>query len=249
MLYLIPWASMNSISHHLFKYKMFSHYYQILYPQAQFVEDGARATPNTSLTDEEKLKICLEQLKEKEEEIVDLNGQISALKEDKRSFKNEITMLKARVSSKSPPHDVVLAQIEELTREQQEMLQEREELDRKVAQHDELVNEIKSLKEKLFHYQTNGQSGTSVSTNPQSLPDDSLRDSDKNELERMKRKYKNLESHNTKLKMQLQQKEEGTKLISDLNEQVKVNILYNTFYIYTVHNRSVTCICTCRHLL
>ena len=234
---------------------MFSHYYQILYPQTQFIEDGARATPNTSLTDEEKLKICLEQLKEKEEEIVDLNGQISALKEDKRLFEEEIIMLKARVSNEGPPPNVVMAQIEELIRERQEILQEREELDRKVAQHDELVNEIKSLKEKLLHYQTNSQSGsTSVSTGPQSLRDDSKRDSDKNDLERMKRKYKNLEDHNTKLKMQLQQKqedvekqakemselkmqlqqkEEGTILISKLNEHVKVNMLYNTFYIYS----------------
>ena len=196
----------------------------------------------------------MEQLKEKEEEIVDFNGQISALNEDKRSFEDEIIMLKARVSNEGPPPDVVMAQIEELIRDRQEILQEREELDRKVAQHDELVNEIQSLKEKLFHYQTNSQSGTSVSTGPQSLPDDSKRDSDKNELERMKRKYKNLEDHNTKLKMQLQQKqeyvekqakemselkmqlqqkEEGTILISKLNEHVKVNMLYNTFYIYS----------------
>ena len=235
----------------LFKYKIYSDYYQILYSQTQFVEDGARATPNTSLTDEEKLKICLEQLKEKEEEIVDLNGQISTLKEDKRSFEDENTMLKARVSSEGPPPDAVMAQIDELTRERQEILQERKELDKKATQHDELVNEIKSLKEKLLHYQTNSQSGTSVSTGPQSLPDDSKRDSDKNELESTKRKYKNLEDRNTKLKMQLQQKqedvekqtkemselkmqkEEGTKLTSKLNEQVKVNMLYNTLYIHS----------------
>ena len=191
----------------------------------------------------------MEQLKEKEEEIVDLNGQISALKEEKRSF--EDTILKAHVSSEGPPPDVVMAQIEELTRERQEMLQERKELDKKATQHDELVNEIKSLKEKLLHYQTDSQSGTSFSTGPQSLPDDSKRDSDKNELERMKRKYKNIDGHNTKLKMQLQQKqeyvekqtkemselkiqrEEGTKYISELNEQIKVNMLYNTFYIYS----------------
>ena len=54
---------------------------KFFYPQTQFVEDGARATPNTSLTDEEKLKICMEQLKEKEEEIIDLNGQITELNE------------------------------------------------------------------------------------------------------------------------------------------------------------------------
>ena len=230
---------------------MFSHYYQILYSQTQFVEDVARATPNTSLTDEEKLKVCMEQLKEKEEEIFDLNGQISAMKEDKRSSEEEITMLKTRVSSEGPLHDVILAQIEELTKERQEILQEREELDKKAAQHDQLVNENKELKEKLLHRVIDSQSGTSVSTGPHSLPDDSKRDSDKNELERMKRKYKNLEDHNTKLKIQLQQKqedvekqtkemselkmqkEEGTKLISKLNEQVKVNMLYNTFYIYS----------------
>ena len=171
----------------------------------------------------------MEQLKEKEEEIFDLNGQVSALKEDKRSFEEEITMLKARVSSEDTPHVVILAQIEELTKERKEMLQEREEVDKKAAQHDELVNENKALKEKLLHRVTDSQSGTSVSTDPQSLPDDSKKLSDKNELEHIKRKYKNLESHNAKLKNQSQQKEEEidqkNKLISELNEQLKVNNL------------------------
>ena len=193
----------------------------------------------------------MEQLKEKEEDIIDLNDQISALKEDKRSFEDEITMLKARVSSEGPPPNVVMSQIEELTKERQEILQECEDLDAKAAQHNQLVNEIKALKEKLLHYETDSQSSTSVSTGSQSLPDDSKRDSDKNELERTKRKYKNLEDRNTKLKMQLQQKqedvekqtkemselkmqkEEGTKLTSKLNEQVKVNMLYNTLYIHS----------------
>ena len=175
----------------------------------------------------------MEQLKEKEEDIVDLNDQISALKEDKRSFEDEITMLKARVSSEGPPPNVVMSQIEELTKERQEILQECEDLDAKTAQHNQLVNEIKALKEKLLHYETDSQSSTSVSTGPQSLPDDSKRDSDQNELERVKRKYKNLEDHNTKLKMQLQQKEEGTKHISELIEQIKVNMLYNTLYIHS----------------
>ena len=170
----------------------------------------------------------MEQLKEKEEEIVDLNGQISALKEDKRSFEDEITMLKARVSSEDTPHDVILVQIEELTKERQEILQEREELDKKAAQYDQLVNENRALKEKLLYYQTDSQSGTSVSTDPQNLPHDSKKFSDKNELEHIKRKCKNLESHNTKLKMQLQQKEEidkKAKVMSELNEQLQVNNL------------------------
>ena len=144
--------------------------------------------------------------------------------------------------------------MEELIKERQEILQERKELDKKAAQHDELVYENKALKEKLLYHLTDSQSGTSISTDPQSLLDDSQRNSDKNELDRMKRKYKNLESHNTKLKiqlqqqqqdvekqtkemsevkMQLQQKEEETKLISELNEQVKVNMLYHTFYIHS----------------
>ena len=211
------------------KYKIYSHYHQILYSQTQFVEDGARASPNTSLTDEEKLKVCMEQLKEKEEEIVDLNGLISALKEDKRSFKEEITQLKARVSNEDTPHDVILAQIEELTRERQEILKEREELDKKATQHVVLVNEMKALKEKLLHYQTDIQCSTSISIDPQSLLDGSKKCSDKNELEHMERKYKNIECHNTKLKMQLQKKEEEidkqSKIISELNEQLKVNNL------------------------
>ena len=169
----------------------------------------------------------MEQLKEKEEEIVDLNGQISTLKGDRRSFEEEIAMLKAHVSNGDTPHDVVLAQMEELTKERQEILQEREELDKKAAQYDHLVNENKALKEELFHYETDIQSGTTVSIYPQRLPDDSKRLSDSNELERMKGKYKNLESHNIKLKNRLQQKEEDfdkkTKLVSELNEQLKVN--------------------------
>ena len=197
----------------------------ILYPQTQFVEDGPRGTPNIILTDEEKPKVCLEQLKEKEDEIVILNGQISALKEDKRSYKEEITILKTCVSSENTPYDITMAQKEE----QQDILHECQELDKKAAQHDHLVNEIKALKEKLFHYETCSQSGTSASIDPQSLPDDSKRNSEKNELEHMKGKYKNLECHNTKLKMQLQQKEEEidkkTKLMSELNEQLKVNNL------------------------
>ena len=44
------------------------------------------------------------------------------------------------------------------------MLQEREELDKKAEQYDQLVHEIKVLKEKLLHYETDSQSGTSVST-------------------------------------------------------------------------------------
>ena len=168
----------------------------------------------------------MDQLKEKEGEVIDLNGQISALKEEKRSFEEEIAMLKARVSNEDTPHDIILAQIEELTKERQEIIQEREEVNKKAAQHDHLVNEIKALKEELLHYETDSRSGTSVSTGPQSLPDDSKRDSDKNELERMKRKCKNLEGHIQKLKMLLQQKEEETKIISELNEQLKVNMLY-----------------------
>ena len=184
----------------------------------------------------------MEQLKEKEEEIVDLNGQISALKESERSFQEEITMLKARISSEGPPHDVILSQIEELTKEQQEMLQEREELDKKAEQYDQLVHEIKVLKEKLLHYDAYSQSGTSVSTGPQSLPDDSKRDSDKNELERIKGKYKNLESHNTKLKNRLQQKEEEfekqTKVMSELNEQLKVNNIIHFVVEYSCYTLS-----------
>ena len=180
----------------------------------------------------------MEQLKEKEEEIIDLNGQISSLKEDKRSFEEEITMLKARISSEGPPHDIILAQIEELTKERQEILQEREELDKKAVQHDHLFSEIKALKGKLLHYETYSQIDSSVSTGPQSLSHDGRRLSDKNELERIKKKYKNLEGHITKLKMQLQQKEEETKIISELNEQLKVNMLYYTF-INTIHNRPV----------
>ena len=169
----------------------------------------------------------MEQLKEKEEEIVDLNGQIFALKEDKGSLEEEITMLKARVSNESPSHDVILAQIEELTKERQEIFQEREEFDKKVAQYDHLVSEVKALKDKLLHYETYSQIDSSVSTGPQSLSHDGRRLSDKNELERIKRKYKNLESQNTKLKMQLQKKDEETKLISEFNERLKkVNILH-----------------------
>ena len=224
---MISWASINAVYVIYLNARFLHIIIKILYPQIQFVEDGARATPNTSLSDEEKLKVCLEQLKEKEEEIVDLNGQISSLKEEKRSFKEEITMLKARVSNEGPPPDVILAQMEELTKERQEMLQEREELDKKAEQYDQLVHEIKVLKEKLLYYEIDSQSGTSVSTGPQSLPDDTKRDSDNNELERMKEKYKNLESHNTKLKNQLQQKEEEfekqAKIMSELDEQLKVN--------------------------
>ena len=211
----------------------------------------------------------MEQLKEKEEEIVDLNGQISALKEDKRSYEEERTLLKVHVSNEDTPHDVILAQMEELIKERQEMLQEREKLDKKAVQHDHIANEIKSLKEKLLHYETYSQSGTSVSTDSQSLPDDVKRGSDKNELERIKKKYKNLEGYNAKLKMQLRQKEDDiekqtkvlselriqlkqkdkeTKLISELNEQVKVNMLFSIF-IYIMHVRSITCTCTCMHLL
>ena len=229
---------MNIVARYLFNCKIYSHYHQILYPQTGFVEDGARATPNTSLTDEEKLKVCLEQLKEKEEEIIDLNGHISVLKEDKRSFEEEITMLKAHVSSEGPSHDVILALIEELTKEQQEILHEREELDKKAAQHDQLVDEIKALKEKLLHYETYSQIDSSVSTGPQSLSHDGRRLSDTNELEHMIRKYKNLESQYTKLKMQLQQKDEETKLISELSERLKVNILH----VYIVVTECIYCL-------
>ena len=180
----------------------------------------------------------MEQLKEKEEEIIDLNGQISVLKEDRRSFEDEITILKARVSSEDIPHNAILAQMEELTKERQEILQEREELIKKAAQHDHLVNENKVLKEKLLHYETYSQIDSSVSTGPQSLSHDGRRLSDTNELEHMIRKYKNLESHNTKLKMQLQQKDEETKLISELNERLKVSILH----VYIVVTECIYCL-------
>ena len=176
----------------------------------------------------------MEQLKEKEEEIQDLNGQISQLKDDKLFTQENTTM--PNVSDEDPPYNAILAQMEEFAREKQELLAEREKLKREITLHENVIDENKALKEKLYRWKIESQSGSPISTDLQSLSENSKRDSDKNELEHMKEKYKNLECHNTKLKIQLQQKDEEIRkqmnLISELSD--KIEVIYSMHVI--IHN-------------
>ena len=177
----------------------------------------------------------MEQLKQKEKEIEDLNGRILKLENDKRAIADVLTEAKKNLEGLS--HNAIVSQVDEINKARLDLEAKQRELERKDKEYWLLTEENKELKERLLRIEIDQQSSIVVKSDP-SLPDQSI------DLRQLEERYRHLQTHNGRLTVQLQQQqqqyEEKSKqqkeLITELSQKIEVSS-----FIYIT---SDTCICT-----
>ena len=168
----------------------------------------------------------MEQLKRKDEEIEDLNWRILKLEEDKRAIANELHEVKKNIEAL--PHDVVVAQMTEISKARQDLEAKQGELERKDKEFEIITEQNEELKKRLLHIEVDRQSDIVVQSDPpkpRSLPDQS------NDLRQLEQRCRHLHTHNGKLTLQLQQQQEQHEeqskqqnvLITELNQKIEVS--------------------------
>ena len=188
----------------------------------------------------------MEQLKQNEKEIEDLNGRILKLENDKRAIADELTEAKKNLEGLS--HNLIVSQVDEINKARQDLEAKQSELERKDKEYGLLTEENKELKKRLLRIEIDQQSGIVVQSDPpkpRSLPDQS------NELRQLEERCRHLQTHNGRLTVQLQQQqqyEEQNKqqkeLIIELSQKIEVSsFIYITSYTYLyLYFKSLCCI-------